>query len=444
MKPFTDKNLTTNLIQQIKSITSLFEKRKIEKYSRHWLVIILMIACLLASYTFLTHSDASTFTSKNGVWEIVSNLIDGQGYSACDKNYFPFCNAPNQQTAMREPLPVFLMTSMGMLYLDEEIGLLVQSLLYMGTVLAIYFLLERENKLAALLAAFFWTISIPVFTQVGNDTGHLTAAFFSTIGIYFFLRACRERQWMPFLYAGFFWGLASLSRTVLLGVSLGIGLVFLGLQIRTRSTKWISQAVVFLAVLCLTVSPWMVRNRLAFGSTVIGSTLTGYNVYRMNFFLGEEPFRPRYVGSSEGTEAIQKLTHNSTLTGTENEAQMNSFYMRSGKEIILQFPLRYIELSLYRFIILWFNTGVKEAYGRGLLIRDYIALIQQFFFLFAVVIGAIKRRMDYWPLALGIILGCGAYMAIDAQLRYLVDLMPGIAILSALALTSSSTEQSAG
>jgi uncharacterized membrane protein YccC len=64
-------------------------------------------------------------------------------------------------------------------------------------------------------------------------------------------------------------------------------------------------------------------------------------------------------------------------------------------------------------------------------LKDVFTVIQQSFLLLAVtVVGLIKFKKN-WPLLLILVLGSGAYMAIGAQLRYLVDFMPAVVILAA-------------
>ena len=422
---------------QMQSFFSLFEKEKVEKSGPVWLAGIMVIAFVIAAYTFLTHEEASTFTTNNGTWNIASNLINGKGYSACDSNYFPFCSPTNQVTAMREPIPVLLMAVSRFVYPDEDSGLIVQTMLYLGTLLAIYWILKKEDVRLALIASFLWTVSIPVISEMGDDTGNLTAAFFFAIGMNYFLKGWNEQKPSLFILSGLFMGITALSRSVHFGISIGVGLFLIGLYIITRNKRMAFQALLFLGIVVLVISPWMVRNEIAFGSPVFGTTLTGYNLYRMNFYLGNEPFQPHYVGATESSEAVQKLIERSSLTGTENELQMNDFYMEAGKAVILQYPIRYIELSLYRFLILWFNISFHESYGMDILIRDYVAIIQSVILLVAGLIGSAKKYKEYWPLTLSIVLGCGAYMAIGAaQMRYLVDFMPGLVILSAFSISN--------
>lgn len=396
--------------------------------------MVVLLALIISGLVFKNHSETKTFSTQNGNWTIASNLVKGYGYVACEQAYFPFCGPSNNVTAMREPIPVFLMALARIIEPSHDSGLIMQILLYLGTIPIIFFLLRRENIYLRIVATFFWTISIPVIDEIGNDAGHLAAVLFYMSGILFFLNGIRKEKTSYFFVSGILMGLASLSRTILMGTAIGIGISLLGMQIFLRNKRQILNALLFLGIVVLMLAPWVLRNKIVLNSPVIGSTLTGYNIYRMNYYLGEEPFRPHYVGGEEAYKAVTELIKNSHLTGLENEAQMQDFYSQAGKEIILRYPFRYIELSLYRFGMLWFDVSVKDAYGEKMYFIDYVALLEQAFLLVLGLLGAIKRFKDYWPLVITVILGSGAYMAVNAQLRYLVDLMPSIVILAALSL----------
>jgi hypothetical protein len=316
-------------------------------------------------------------------------------------------------------------------------GLIVQSLLYLGTALVIHSILKRKDARIALLAAFLWTVSVPVIREIKNDSGELAAAFFLSLGLFHFLKGRNERDNRHWILAGLFMGLASLSRTVLLGVSIGLGLMLLLQGLKNISQGWRKQlapALLFLLAIGVVIAPWIIRNDIIFGQPVIGSTLTGYNIFRMNYIVAGNTFSPHYVGSTEGYIAIEQLIKKSNLTGLENEARMQNIYMKAGLEIILQHPLRYAGLSLYRFLPLWFNTSVDFAYQIKPQLMDYLAMLQQAFLLIAVTLSIGRNRRENWPFILTLILGSGAYMAIGAQLRYLVDFMPAVVILAAQAI----------
>jgi len=423
----------------------VFDKQWVESKSKQLMTGILLLAVLEILITVLfERSYHPIFGSDNGTWAIATNLVHGNGYTACDSNYFPFCSSTSQVTAMREPVPVFLMAIAMLIYPSIKSGLVMQSLLFLGTIPVIYEILKNYDRRAALLASLLWVMSTPVFGQITDDSGELASAFFLSLGLLFFMKGSyapsKKQNW---IFSGIFMGMAALSRTVILGTSIGLGLSLLAyLVMHGRTTlrqNWMKQIVppvLFLASLGFVYTPWVLRNSLVFETPVIGSTLTGYNVYRMNFIVAQKPFSPHYVGSKEGYVAVLQLIKDSHLKGNENEAQMQSLYMHAGIQLISKHPVQYLRLSLYRFLSLWFNASVDRAYGIKSDFWDLVTSIEQALLLIAVMVGFIRNRKEVWPFMLILTLGSGAYMAIDAQLRYLVDFMPVVVILSALVLTT--------
>ena len=59
-------NMLKKIILQTQSFSPLFEKTKMEKSSPLWLAGIMMIAFVIAAYTFSAHEEATTFTTNNG------------------------------------------------------------------------------------------------------------------------------------------------------------------------------------------------------------------------------------------------------------------------------------------------------------------------------------------------------------------------------------------
>ncbi len=414
------------------------EKRRNENQYQRGLIGILVLGMLIVISTLVISSPKTLFLSDNGTWAIARNLVSGRGYSACDTAYFPACGTTaSQTTAMREPVPVLLMAAAMSIFPSAYSGIIVQGLLYLGTALVLYATWKEKNRHTALLAALLWTISLPVLTEINNDSGELAAAFFLSLGLFQLRKGWQGSNRREWILAGLFMGLASLSRTVLLGVAVGLGIAFLIQRLWTTSfnkRKQISHALMFLLTVGLVFAPWLIRNTLVFGQPVLGSTLTGYNVFRMNSILASDTYYPHYVGAEEGFIAVQKLMAATPLSGLGNEAQMQDLYMQTGLQIIRQHPLQYIDLSLYRFWVLWFNVSVKDAYHMSTGLKDVLTVFQQAFLLLAVGIVSLTRFRKNWVLLLILILGSGAYMAIGAQLRYLVDFMPAVVILAAQAI----------
>ncbi len=416
------------------TILWLFSKEWVDEHSRRLLAVLLALGvCIVAAYA-IGHQRPYAFSYTDDTWTTAQNLVNGNGYSDCIKSYFPFCGPTNQQTAMREPVPVILMAAAMSISASPLSGLAIQSLLYLGTLLVIYELVKPFDRRAALLAALLWLTSIPVIRSLGSDSGSLSAAFFLSVGMLFFQKGRANKKIRYWIFCGLFLGLASLSRSIVTGLAVGL---MLGLLWERRTKRkhswreWVGPTLLILCMFCAVVAPWVVRNDVVFGRPVIGSTLVGYNIFRMNQILQSANFVPRYVGPSESNLVVAKLIQQGGLTGNENEAQMQAFYMNAGLRIILSNPLKYLFLAAFRFLPLWFNVSVNAAYGDSIGMVDVVIAAQQAVLLIAGLAGAFVNRKTHWPFILCLVLACGAYMAIDAQLRYMVDVMPLVVIMAA-------------
>ena len=104
-------------------------------------------------------------------------------------------------------------------------------------------------------------------------------------------------------------------------------------------------------------------------------------------------------------------------------------------EVILAHPTRYALLSAYRFLMQWFDWGVREAYG-GHDTRSFeLGVAQQALLLAAAVIGACVSWRRGWPLALSVVSVSLLYMAIVGRERYSVPTMPLVVALAAIGCT---------
>jgi 4-amino-4-deoxy-L-arabinose transferase-like glycosyltransferase len=312
-----------------------------------------------------------------------------------------------------------------------------EAIIYFLTILSIYFLTrEWAGTRSAVLGAFLWGIYLPATELIPQVSGDLLAALCTTIGMLFTLRARKTGHTADWLLAGTGLGLAILSRSVTLVIAL---LVMGGLILESwhqhRGVKTIVQPVMLIPVLAiLSMVPWLIRNELSLGRPVIGSSLTGYNLYRHNYMI-DKPYYFRYVGPEEGYQAITDLiSRQPELRGDENEAQMDLIYRNAALQIIKSHPIQYILLSAYRFFPLWFDWGMAEAYGRPLNRYDILIMSLQAILLTLALLGMYKKVRLTWPLWGSFLAVSMAYMAIDARLLYVMPVMPLVISLSAVGI----------
>ena len=164
---------------------------------------------------------------------------------------------------------------------------------------------------------------------------------------------------------------------------------------------------------------------------MLGSSLVGYNLYRHNYMIDTTDYL-RHVGGKEGLAATEALIRRRTdLSGVENEAQMDRVYREAAIELIRAHPLRYVLLSAYRFLPLWFNWGYPEAYGREPSNMDYAVMVYQGILLILALFGLHRTVWRTWPLWGTILTVSLIYMAVDSRLLYVIPVMPLVISLSA-------------
>ena len=408
----------------------------------HSIAVLVLIACLaLALNIAIIINQLPTIDSgeTGHWWPLILNLIHGRGYAMCEPEFFPFCSPSNHLTASREPVPVFIFAAVALL---PNQPFLAASIIEIGIYLAILlitFLLTRalSNSRAALVAALLWATFIPGIELVPQVSGDLLACLFLTSSIFFVMRARKTNRLWDWLAAGIGMGLGILSRSAILFILPGLvfGLLWEGWATArkqwTRFVKRIWASVVMILVVFAIMLPWLVRNTIVLGNPVLGTTLSGYNLYRQNYMLGSDNDL-RFVAGVEAHQAILALIARlPELRGTENEALMDKVYMREALKVIIAHPVRYAQLVAYRFLPLWFDWQIDEAYGARTPHLDYYEMAVQGFLLITGLISVWKTWKHSWPLWVTIVIYCLAYMAVISLLRYLVGVTPIVMSLSA-------------
>jgi hypothetical protein len=110
---------------------------------------------------------------------------------------------------------------------------------------------------------------------------------------------------------------------------------------------------------------------------------------------------------------------------------MDRVYRAEGLKVIRAHPVQYALLSAYRFLPLWFNWGYFEAYGAHTSREDHFIMILQAVILTLALVGLRGNLRRTWPLWGSIAALTLIYMAVDAQLLYLIPVMPLVLSLSA-------------
>lgn len=370
-------------------------------------------------------------------WPMAQGLLDGKGFSLCYPLYFPLCSGQNNASAMREPLPVVLFAGVAAITgRSLQAALVLQLIAHLAIVLLLYrWVRSFASERWALIAATVWALYPPSLQTVPQLSGDLIGTALFLAAAIATQRARDKGRADAWAVAGVLLGLAVLCRSVLIITVLPWAVLAwrsaTGGQRRSRLA-----AAALVGCMALIVSPWVVRNAVVFHRFWPGTSMNGYNLFRNNYQVRDgQP--PHYVAAIEAQEMMNALLARRTdLRGNENEAEMDRVYMEEGRKALAANPMGYVTLSLYRFIPLWTNWGVPQQYGRPVTLFDHAMLWQQLLLLALLIFGAWRAGPVAWPWLAAIVLQVLAYMAVVAQVRYLLPVMPLVIGMAVWGLSS--------
>ena len=404
--------------------------------------LTLVGACLFALVLGLWRVHSRPVDMESGqtdnFWPIANHLLDGEGYSLCYPLYFPFCaNRDQTPTAMREPVPVLLFAAAAAISGRSLLFTLHMQLLLLVATVLLVFLFTRSlfSQRAGLLAAVAWAIYLPAAGLVDQLSADITGTFFLLLSACTLLTAQRKKTLTWWILSGVSLGVAALSRSAMLLMVLPW--CYAAVQASGGLRQWRSATLPVLALgasMLVVMSPWALRNKSVFGKAWLGTSMNGYNIWRMNSQVGtDEPMH--YVDSFEADTMSRRLLAKRTdLTGTENEAAMDKMYSEEAMKALKSDPAKYVRLCGYRAILLFTNMDVKQSYGVRLTIGDRIALVQQLIYVALGFLGMwmLRKRGVVWILAVAV--QVAGYSAMVAQMRYLIPVMPFFLAFAAWAL----------
>ena len=407
--------------------------------SRTALVMACAIALALGLWKVNNQPVNMELGQTDNFWPIANNLLDGKGYSLCYPFYFPFCSKGEATpTAMREPVPVLLFAASAAVSGRSLLFTMhVQVLLFVGTVLLTFlFVRGIAGKRAAVLAALGWSAYLPISGLLNQLSADITGTFFLLVSACVLLKAQEKNTLGWWALSGASIGIAALSRSALLLMALP----WCYAAFRSAGgfanwrTAWHSPLILGCSML-LVMSPWALRNKQVFGKAWLGTSMNGYNIWRMNTQVGtDEPLH--YVSSFEADTLSKALLAKRTdLRGTENEAEMDKVYSTEAMAAIKSDPAHYVRLCAFRAFQLFTNHGVKQTYGAALTIADHAALAQQLLYLGLGFTGLwmLRKKGLVWILAIA--LQVAGYSAMVSQMRYLIPVMPFFLAFGAYAVS---------
>jgi len=368
--------------------------------------------------------------------EIATTLEKRRDWSFCN-TYFPFCGPKNNTTASVEPLPILTFAAIIFIFETqaEYFGILLQmtlGLVSIGILYLIIRLLLKDHR-PAFLGAFLWGVYIPLILETeASLKGEAFFILFLLLGMFFIVLGLKKKHMLIWLLAGFCLGLAALSRSVVIYFIPILSISLLVTPILAVKRRILNIGLIIVAFVVV-MTPWTVRNFTVFNAFIPGVTLSGYNLYRHNHILENDGYL-RYVYNREMKAAQKSLLEDNAdeLRGDENEYEMDQFYRQEAIEIILANPYRYLLLSLYRFIPLWTNYGVRYGYISDLTWN--ISGLVNLFLLALAGLSIIRRRgmrpPEIIPIMTLIFIYTLSYMLVNARMRFIIPLIPFVLVFT--------------
>jgi|GEM_PF-2471207 hypothetical protein len=400
---------------------------------------------LLALIVFPTHGaiedDAVDYD------RIARNLLAGYGYSLSTA-------APHEPTMARDPLYPFVLAALYALGGGSvHVALVIQALLSAFTPLLAYSLCQALNGFdlstgrdkGALLAAWLTALYPVLVVSSSYLLVEWLATLLLTAALSLFVHAIYRDGIGRAAEAGIVFGLLALTRVTAQLLPIGLAVLLLaggGLR------RWLPRiglpplpaalrvVMPLLISFMLTVLPWSVRNRIAFGTFQLGGR-SGQALWARTLNL---PVM-RYDKGPAVAIAQQERKHRQEqgLSYEEVDRQMGAEAMRA----IRRYPLQYLAQNLREVRRMWITTyssdfGLERTFGDYLAQRDYPAIAAKLLLIalnFATLGLCLwgtavhwREWMHWWPLWATLLYFTGVYSFFWALPRYGILLYPTLLV----------------
>lgn len=324
-------------------------------------------------------------------WHQPLNIVDEQHYSRLAISILTrgeFAHFPGKPTAIRPPLyPVFLagiykifgpknydavriiqiflallsgcvVYSLTKKFFEKEnVALLACAIfLFYPSLLFFNYLILTETLFIFLFLLALWGLSLTIFNLSLETSAKYQQNKFQ-------IKDFRKRIYKSYLIpAGIFWGLASLTRSILYPFIPAVSLFLFWITPRRRQGLLVS--LLFLLTAILTLSPWMVRNYRIFGHFVAVDTMGGLNLYMGNY--EHTPLHRAWAAVENPPEIAWYRGHEKELSGL-NEAEKQRWAIKKALEFIREHPGLTVVRSLIKIANFWqlertIVAGIQKNY----------------------------------------------------------------------------------
>jgi len=376
--------------------------------------------------------------------QLAKNLISGEGYQLKGlSGHFRFLMREriSQPSARRPPLYPLLLAGVYWFFGERHRAVfLLQCISDAVMMLAVFAMCRRlfENVKVGLLATGLFASYLPLFQQNIVLMTESLNMLLTTLYLWAMIEAIAAPSIRRFLLAGFLLGMAALTRpeSLLLAAPLSIALFF---ALRTKQVdlkRAILMPVLMVVIMCVTLSPWVIRNALVFHRFFPGTTLVGTNMMEGLFIPTQD--KSRGLVFSIPAEVIQKV-HG------RPEMEANDILLREAFKFLWRDPLSWLVNAPRKVVQLWLNAADwREQYflyypttSRNHYVQHSLLIPNAVFLIFAGL-AVFCHRGRWLVLAVPVLLALAFFTFAETFTvsagRHCMKLMPSLIVLAAFGL----------
>ncbi|MDY6862054.1 MAG: glycosyltransferase family 39 protein, partial [Thermodesulfobacteriota bacterium] len=309
-------------------------------------IVALTTRILLFSGILMRNPGGFFQVDSYGYWQIAENIINHNSFSSSN-------NMPLMPNHSRTPLYPLFISSLSWFGLNAPGIIFIQILLSSVTCILVIFLTYAltGNWKPAFLAGGIIAVDIPSVVLSNcllTETLFTFLLTFSILFLVFNLKA--QKKSLTLCYSGILMGFSILCRPIAVFLPIFV-IILLLLFSRTTKLYLFNRIFLYLFFCFLTVSPWLVRNQVVFGSPFL-STI-GYKSLLYYRAAGVYSMKEG-ISISKSQEILRKKARSAFQGNIKHEPiEYMKFEAKIASSIIMENPLIYIRnhiLSVFNML----------------------------------------------------------------------------------------------
>jgi len=366
-------------------------------------------------------------------YDTAKNLAEGKGYS------YSTTDVPRELPEYLKPSPIsntyyqnfyppIYSSFLGLLYYFFGTSILVYAIpqIILGTIscyLTYVIAKEAFSPKIGLLACFLLSIYHPIVWWTSYIRAETLFIFLLLVAILFILKAVKNNLDIKnTVVSGIFLAVSCLCRTAVLYLPIFIVFYFIIVFFRKDKKRLLYGIAIFLLSFYLSLSPWAYRNYTIYNKFTITSSDAWATFYGCNVTSADLPFFDLY-----------EIKYDEEKAGLASSKGLKE----ASVAFVKKHPLKYIKLSIKRFIAFWGPVTKKPSFIKKLLDTTiYIVVFPMAFYGFYISKWWENGRTGFKPVPTLLITVILYYtilhsaVGVDDALIYRYPIIPLVCIFS--------------